>query len=85
MLVFPVWWGTVPKAVESFLIAQGDLSGKRILPIVTHGGSRSAETLERLRAVAPGARVSEPLAVYSSSVEGARADVADYLARELRR
>ena len=85
VLVFPVWWGTVPKAVESFLLAQGSLAGKRILPVATHGGSRSGETLARLRAVAPGARVSEPLAVYSSSVEGARGEIARYIAAELKR
>ena len=37
ILIYPLWWSDLPKPVETFLCSC-DLSGKKIYPIVTHGG-----------------------------------------------
>lgn len=34
---YPNWWGTAPMAIWTFLESY-DLSGKKVIPFVTHGG-----------------------------------------------
>lgn len=54
-LGFPIWWYVEPKIVDTFL-ESCDLSGKRVIPFATSGGSgidRAEQSLARLR---PGAR-----------------------------
>ena len=54
------------------------LSGKRIIPIVTHGGGGLGAAVETLRTYT-NADVREGLNVYSSDVPSARQIIADYL------
>lgn len=77
ILIYPLWWDETPLAVASFLRPY-DLSGKRILPIVTHGGGGLGEAVETLRTYT-NANVREGLDVYSSDVPAARQTIADYL------
>ncbi len=35
---FPIWWGVAPRIIETFL-ESCDLSGKKIIPFCTSGGS----------------------------------------------
>lgn len=44
-LAFPVWGMTAPPVIRSFLTAH-DLSGKTIIPVVTHGGYGLGNSLE---------------------------------------
>lgn len=37
-LGYPIWWGTLPMPVFTFL-SENDLSGKKIIPFATHQGS----------------------------------------------
>lgn len=55
-LGFPVWGTTAPPVIRSFLSAH-DLSGKTIVPFVTHGGYGLGNSLEVIARHAPGARV----------------------------
>ena len=56
-----------------------DFSGKRIFPIITHGGTGAGESANVLRDAAPDADLAPVLDVYSSDVPGARGQVAAYL------
>ncbi|MBR1744106.1 MAG: NAD(P)H-dependent oxidoreductase [Lachnospiraceae bacterium] len=38
VLVYPLWWGTLPMPVQTFL-SENDLEGKTVYSLVTHGGS----------------------------------------------
>jgi hypothetical protein len=51
-----VWWYVEPRVVDTFLEAH-DLSGKTVVPFATSGGSGLGRAPERMRALAPGARV----------------------------
>lgn len=51
---FPIWWYVAPTIVNTFLEAY-DLTGKRIVPFATSGGSRMGRTVAALRPSAPGA------------------------------
>ena len=49
-LGFPIWWYVEPKIVDTFL-ESCDLSGKRVIPFATSGGSgidRAEKSLARL-------------------------------------
>lgn len=51
-LGFPNWWYTIPVAVHSFVEAH-DLSGKTIIPFVTHGTGGLSGTIRDLTAALP--------------------------------
>ena len=55
-LGFPIWWYVAPTIVNTFLEAY-DLTGKRVVPFATSGGSGMGKTASVLRASAPGAKI----------------------------
>lgn len=74
ILIYPLWWGDLPKAVENFLISSG-FSGK-IYPIVTHGGGNFGNSIETLKKYA---EIGEPLEIYSSDVPTSRKIIVNWL------
>lgn len=77
-LGYPNWWGDMPMAVYSFLDAY-DLSGKTIIPFVTHGGSGFSGTESAIAELEPGATVLDGLSVRDSGVANAQADVESWI------
>lgn len=61
LLGYPVWWGRIPPALMTFL-DENDLSGKKVAPFCTHGGSGMSGT-EDIRRLASGAVIMEGLAI----------------------
>ena len=57
---FPIWGETAPPVIRSFL-AQHDLTGKTLIPFITHGGYRLGGSLSVLAQRAPRARILEGL------------------------
>lgn len=55
-LGFPIWGETVPPVIRSFLSAH-DLSGKALIPFVTHGGYGLGNSQSVLASHAPKARL----------------------------
>lgn len=51
-LAFPIWGMTAPPVIRSFL-ATHDLSGKTIIPLVTHGGYGLGDSLDIVARHAP--------------------------------
>ena len=43
----PVWWGTASVPVRTF-VSENDLSGKKIIPFITHGGGGQDRTISDL-------------------------------------
>lgn len=58
-LGFPIWGSALPAPMRSFLAA-GDLSGKTVLPLITHGGFGIGSAMDTLRGNAPGADIADP-------------------------
>lgn len=54
----PNWWGTIAPAVSTFL-ADNNLSGKTIIPFITHGGGGEQNTITDLTAQCSGCNVSK--------------------------
>jgi flavodoxin len=73
-LGFPIWGETAPPVIRSFL-ASHKLSGKTLIPFITHGGYGVGDSQKVVAAHAPGAKLlSAPLVMQADqerqTVEG---------------
>ena len=80
ILIYPLWWSNLPKAVEHFL-RSFDLSDKKIYPIVTHGGGGLGESIDTLKNSTL-AEIATPLDIYSSDIPSSRKIIYDWLKKE---
>lgn len=78
ILIYPNWWGTLPQPLFSFL-EEYDFTGKTILPLCTHEGSRMGSSESDIRSLCPNAALLDGLAVRGSSVNSAQSDVEKWL------
>ena len=74
----PIWGSHLSTPVKSFL-ASYDLTGKKILPFCTHGGSGTAQSVNDIRDVCPKAEILQSLAVYGSQAENSQDEVKRWL------
>ena len=58
-LGFPIWGETAPPVIRSFL-SQRDLSGKTLVPFITHGGYGQGGSMKVVNEHAPRASVLNP-------------------------
>lgn len=75
---FPIWWGTYPMAVATFLESH-DLSGKTVIPFCTHGGSGRAESFSDLRRAVPGATHADGLVLRGENSRSAGSEIETWL------
>lgn len=59
-LGFPIWWGTMPRIIDTFLDTY-DLSGKTVMPFCTSGGSGISQAVESIKQAEPGAAIKDGL------------------------
>jgi flavodoxin len=74
----PNWWSTVAPPVLTFLAAH-DLSGKTLVPFITHEGSRQGKSVQDVKRLSPGATVLAGQSFWGSNVKKARDDVRRWL------
>lgn len=65
-LGYPIWWGTMPKIINTFLETY-DLSGKTVMPFCTSGGSGVTSSVNVIREICPDADVKDGLRGSSSA------------------
>ena len=84
-LVYPIWWYQFPMPLYSFL-EQNDLSGKTVIPVTGHGGSRFSGTDNELKRLQPQATVKSGFEAYLYKTTHADSAVekrlADWLKKE---
>ena len=78
ILVYPLWWGTVPMPVATFL-ESCDFSGKNIYLIATQGSSGYGESLEDINDMAAGADIHAVMSIYCEDIPDARERIGDWL------
>ena len=79
VLIIPLWWWTVPKAVELWL-GELDWTGREVCLVVTHGGSGAGSAPQDLAAMIPGGTVNENvLTVYDDDADEAADSVYAWL------
>ena len=57
-LGYPIWWGTMPMPVFTFL-NENNLNGKKIIPFTTHQGSGLGRSVEDLIKVVPDGEIEK--------------------------
>lgn len=77
-LGFPVWGETVPPVVRTFL-ATHKLSGKVLIPFITHGGFGVGDSLDQLTRRAGGARLRKGLVMEADQERRTTTQVQDWL------
>lgn len=78
ILVYPIWWGTIPQIVKRFL-QDNNFSGKTIAPICTHEGSRMGRSVTDIKAICSNSTITEGLDVRGGNVGSARNTVRDWI------
>lgn len=74
----PNWWSTIAPPVMTFLAAH-DLSGKTIVPFITHEGSRLGKSVQDVKRLSPGATVLDGWSFWGRNVKNAHEDVRRWL------
>lgn len=67
ILVYPIWWGTIPEPVATFL-ESASFDGKTIHLIATQGSSGFVSSTKDIKALVPGADVREGISVYCDDI-----------------
>ena len=78
VLVYPNWWGTLPMPLYTFL-EEYDFSGKTILPLCTHEGSRMGSSERAITELCPDAILLDGLAVRGSGASSAQNEVVEWI------
>ncbi len=75
---YPVWWGTFPAAVKTFLL-EYDFSGKRIAPFCTHEGSSMGRSASDISKLCPKSTLLDGIAIRGSVARTAQDKVSEWL------
>ena len=75
---YPIWWGTMPMAVFTFL-EPTIFRGKTIIPYCTHEGSGMGSSERDIKKVCPHAKVLSGLAIRGAHIGKADKDLENWL------
>lgn len=78
ILVYPIWWGTIPMPVASFL-ESSSFAGKTVYLAATQGSSGFVSSTKDIRALIPDAEVVEAVSIYCDDIPNSAALLADWL------
>lgn len=78
ILIYPLWWGTIPMPVATFL-SQNDFSGKTIYLIATQGSSGYGNSVEDIRTLCPGAEIVTGTSIYCEDIPNAGEEIRNLL------
>lgn len=68
VLVYPCWWGTMPRGVFTFL-NNHNLENKNIFPICTHEGSGMGNSERDLQKMCPKSKINKGLAIQGANAQ----------------
>jgi flavodoxin len=77
-LGYPIWWGTMPMPVYTFLESY-DFSGKTIVPFCTHEGSGMGHSEQDIAKACPKAAVLTGIAIHGTSASSANSIVSSWI------
>lgn len=75
---YPIWWGTMPMGVFSFL-EQHNFAGKTVIPFCTHGGSGLSDSVNDIKKTLPQANVLPGFALRGSEAGKSQTEIAGWL------
>jgi len=74
ILGYPIWWGTFPMPVFTFL-ENHDFTGKTIIPFSTHEGSGLGSSVSDIKKLCPTANVKPGIAIRGSNASKCDSEV----------
>ena len=74
IMIYPLWWGSIPMPVATFL-EQNDFSGKTVYLIATQGSSGYGKTVSEIEELCPGAKVVKGTSIYCEDITDARGEL----------
>lgn len=74
----PCWFETMAPPVATFM-ATAELSGKTVVPFMTHGGNRMGRSVEDMKRLAPKAKITEGLPISGSRVAQSKEEITIWL------
>ena len=74
----PIWWGTIAAPLKTFLL-EYDLTGKTILPFITHAGSGPGRSGTDIAAFCPNSTLRDGLAVWGNRAKTTQKDVSAWV------
>src|SRR5208282_1338116 len=77
-LGYPIWWGTFPAPVKTFLSGY-DFSGKTIIPFCTHEGSGLGHSEQDIKKLCPKAVVLNGIAIHGADAGSANTKISEWL------
>ena len=78
ILIYPLWWGTVPMPVASFL-KSCDFSEKDIYLIATQGSSGYGDSVDDIKEMAEGANIHKVMSIYCEDIPDVRERVGKWV------
>lgn len=75
----PCWFATITPPIATFM-ATADLSGKTIIPFMTHGGSKMGRTIEDMKKLAPNATINNGLPIHEKNTQNSMEEIKIWLA-----
>lgn len=71
ILIYPLWWGSIPMPVATFL-EQNDFHDKTVYLIATQGSSGYGSTVSEIEELCPGGNVIPGISLYCEDIPNAR-------------
>ena len=78
ILIYPLWWGTVPMSVATFL-ESSDLSGRELYLIATQGSSGYGSSVDDIEKMAKGADIHKVMSIYCDDIPTSRERIGEWL------
>lgn len=83
ILVYPIWWGTIPNPVTTFL-DENDFAGKKVHMLATQGSSGFATSVRDVQKLIPDAEVIEGISIYCDDIPKCREQIGKWLEKIVR-
>jgi len=78
ILVYPLWWGTIPMPVATFL-EEHDFTGKTIYALITQGSAGFGSSIGDIEKMAKDANVVKGLSIYCDDIPDVRDELKDWI------
>ena len=78
ILIYPLWWGSIPMPVATFL-EQNDFQGKTVYLIATQGSAGYGSTVSEIEELCPGATVVKGTSIYCEDIPDARGSLVELI------
>lgn len=75
---FPIWWGTFPMAIATFLESY-ELESKIIVPFCSHGGGGVEQGFKDIQKLTPKSIHKDGLSLYGSRISSTHSEIGKWL------